>query len=269
MIAYVFVLAAAASSSPAPTLDVQELVGGASHAVHANRLDQADLMLRRAIAAGATGPETDRVIADLAFAKSRYADALVRYESLLKVFPGDRRLIESAAIAALKLGKLDRASSLLALVKSQAGASWRLWNAMGVAADLNGEWAKADESYEEAIRIAPNEAAPINNRGWSMLLRGEWRAAVADFEQAALLDPKSVRAVNNLELARNALSAQLPGRVRGESDTSWAARLNDAGVAAAILGDKVRATAAFTQALDASGIWYERAANNLKALSER
>jgi hypothetical protein len=45
--------------------------------------------------------------------------------------------------------------------------------------------------------------------------------------------------------------------------------LNDAGVAAAILGDKRRATAAFTQALDVSGTWYSRAANNLETLGSR
>jgi hypothetical protein len=45
--------------------------------------------------------------------------------------------------------------------------------------------------------------------------------------------------------------------------------LNDAGVAAEMLGQKKRAVAAFTQALDASPIWYDRASNNLKALGEQ
>jgi len=120
-----------------------------------------------------------------------------------------------------------------------------------------------------AARLVPGEVEPINNRGWSQLLRGNWRQALSLFEQAVALDPKSVRAVNNLELARSALAAELPNRRSGESDSSWAARLNDAGVAAAILGDKGRATAAFSQALDASGSWYVRAANNLEALRSR
>jgi hypothetical protein len=45
-------------------------------------------------------------------------------------------------------------------------------------------------------------------------------------------------------------------------------RLNDAGVAAQLLGDRKRAIAAFTQALDASPVWYDRASNNLKQLSQ-
>jgi len=59
----------------------------------------------------------------------------------------------------------------------------------------------------------------------------------------------------------------LPRRKPGEADSDWAARLNDAGVAAEALGDRKRAIAAFTQALEASGSWYERAANNLAGAS--
>jgi Flp pilus assembly protein TadD len=109
----------------------------------------------------------------------------------------------------------------------------------------------------------------VNNLGWSHLLRGNWKEALSLFEKAVALDPKSNRAANNLELARSALAAELPNRRAGESDSSWAARLNDAGVAAAILGDKGRATAAFSQALDVSGTWYVRAANNLEAFRGR
>ena len=102
-----------------------------------------------------------------------------------------------------------------------------------------------------------------------MLLRGDWKRAIGLFERATELNPKSTRIANNLELAKMALGAGLPARESGESESSWAARLNDAGVAAAILGDRNRATAAFTQALDVSGTWYARAANNLEALGGR
>jgi hypothetical protein len=101
------------------------------------------------------------------------------------------------------------------------------------------------------------------------VLRGKWAAAVPFFEQAVAMNPKSDRARDNLDLARAAVAPQLPERAQGESDEAWAARLNDAGLAAAAVGDKARATAAFTQALEVSGTWYARAANNLKALANR
>jgi hypothetical protein len=70
---------------------------------------------------------------------------------------------------------------------------------------------------------------------------------------------------NNVELAKAALAAELPERRPGESEDEWAMRLNDAGVVARLQGDRARAIAAFAQAIEARGSWYERAANNLRA----
>jgi tetratricopeptide (TPR) repeat protein len=262
--------AAVVSTAPAAVLpNPRELIAGAEHAVWANRLDQATLMIARAVSAGAVGPELDRVLGDLAYASGRYDEASARYQSLLKTSVVDERLLEHAGIAALKLGDVKNASLLLSRATSARGASWRAWNALGVAADLRSDWVTADACYDNAAQLAPDEVEPVNNRGWSHLLRGNWKEALSLFEKAVALDPKSARAANNLELARSALAAELPSRRAGESDSSWAARLNDAGVAAAILGDKGRATAAFSQALDVSGTWYVRAANNLEALRGR
>jgi len=262
-------VAAAAATAPVPPPDVRGLLGGANHALEEDRLDQAALMISRAQAAGATGPELDRALADLVFARANFKEALKRYDALLKVAPDDGILLERASIAALKLGQVDRAVTWLRRATSHKAASWRTWNACGVAADLKQDWARADECYEQSIERAPNEVEPVNNLGWSLLLRGNWNRALALFERAAILDPKSQRTANNLELARAALAAELPARASGESQASWAARLNDAGVAAALLGDKGRATAAFTQALDVSGTWYARAANNLESVRDR
>jgi Flp pilus assembly protein TadD len=263
-------VAAVASSAPAATPpNPRELIAGAEHAIWANRLDQATVMISRAVGAGAAGPELDRVLADLAYVSGRYDEAFARYQSQLKSSAADERLLEHAGIAALKLGDVKNAFSLLSRATSARGASWRAWNALGVVADLRSDWVTADACYDKASQLAPDEVEPVNNRGWSHLLRGNWREALSLFEKAVVVDPKSVRAANNLELARSALAAELPNRRPGETESSWAARLNDAGVAAAILGDKPRATAAFSQALDVSGTWYVRAANNLAALGGR
>jgi Flp pilus assembly protein TadD len=260
---------AAAPVQPLPSPSAHELLQGAEQAILANRLDQASLMISRAVAGGSSGPELDRALADLNFACGKYAEALAGYETLLKIAPSDAAILEPAGIAALKLGDVDRASPLLARATAVPGATWRAWNALGALSDMKGEWARADESYEKAVQLAPNEVGPVNNRGWSLLLRGQWLEAGGYFERASAMDPDSRRIANNLELANVALAADLPKRRAGESDSSWASRLNDAGVAAALLGDKRRAVAAFTQALGASRAWYERAANNLEAVNRQ
>lgn len=241
----------------------------ARHAAEAGRFDQARLMITRAIAAGASSADADRAVADLDFASGKYAEALALYQQLLTDVPNDRLMLERAGIAAFRAGDMKLAGTLTDRATAVPGASWRAWNARGAVADVNRDWPTADNAYEKAQQLAPDRAEIVNNRAWSRLLRGDWSGARQDLERAAQLAPKSTRIANNLELARDALAAELPNRLPGEGDREWAARLNDAGVAAQLLGDRKRAIAAFTQALEASGTWYERAANNLQAAEKQ
>jgi tetratricopeptide (TPR) repeat protein len=241
----------------------------AEHAIDAGRLDQARLMIGRAIAAGVSGPQVDRILADLAFASAKYDEALIRYRQLLAANPNSSWFAERAGISALKQGDAETAQPFIDRATKAANPSWRAWNARGVIADLRQDWRAADAAFDEAGRLAPDEGDVVNNRGWSQLLRGDWKRAVGLFERAAALDPRSIRIANNLELARAAMAGDLPQRKVGETDRAWAARLNDAGMAAQAMGDRQRAVAAFTQALEASGTWYARAANNLQAAGGR
>jgi len=264
-------LIALAASTPAPDATVPDrasLVKEAAHAISAGRLDQARLMIGRAVAAGASGPPVDRLLADVAFASRDYAGALSLYQRLRRANPTDSSVCEQGGIAALKMDQLGEAETMIRCATAAPSATWRSWNARAVLADLMGDWAAADAAYDWAAQIAPNEPEIINNQGWSQLLRGDWVRAVDCFERAAALDPASNRIADNLELARAALQRDLPRRRPGESDRSFAERLNDAGVAAQLLGDRQRAVAAFTQALEASDTWYSRAANNLEALGK-
>lgn len=248
---------AAAATPPADPLSE------AAHAISAGRLDQARIMIGASIKAGAKGDPIDRLLADLAFRSGDFPSALGRYEALLKAHPSDPLLAERAGIAAIRARDLAQAAIHLERATESPSASWRAWNARGVVADHRGDWDVADAAYAKALALEPDRAEAVNNLGWSLLLRGRWSDAVERLERAAALDPKSKRIADNLELARGAVSADLPRRRRGESDGNWAARLNDAGVLASIRGEHERAIAAFSQAIEARSQWFERAANNL------
>ena len=254
-----------AASAASPQAQLEE----AERAAEAGRFDQARMMIANAIAAGANPTDSDRAIADLAFQSRNYPEALAVYQKLLSIAPDDQLLLERGGLSALQNGDAVLATKLIGRAVSRPDASWRAWNAQGAIADTRGDWAGADAAYDTADRLAPGHFEITNNRGWSRILRGDWQGAIPFLEQAIALDPKSSRAANNLELARGALAADLPRRRPDESASDWAARLNDAGVAAQILGDRKRAIAAFTQALEASNSWYDRAANNLKAASNK
>jgi Flp pilus assembly protein TadD len=249
-------------------LNYHPLLQETAEAIHAGRLDQARLMVTRATAEGAIGPEVDRLLGDIAYASGNYAQALARYRLLANGQHPDRAICERAGIAAIKTRAFGEASHLIACAIKDPAASFRAWDARGVLADHEGDWAAADDAYGRAARISPDDAAIVNNQGWSMLLRGDWVNALRYFKRAAVLDPKSTRIRDNLELVSSALATDLPRRRPGESASEWAERLNDAGVAAELLAEKKRAVAAFTQALQASGSWYSRAANNLEKARE-
>jgi Flp pilus assembly protein TadD len=244
-------------------------LGDAVQALQTGRLDQARIMLDAAVKAGAQGEEVDRLFADLAFRSGDYAAALERYEKLAALHPQESLTLERAGIAAVHVGDLRRASAALKAATQLPGASWRAWSARGAAADLRRDWEDADLAYGHAAELAPNRAEVLNNRGWSLMLRGQWAEALPLLEGAAALNPKARRVADNLELARAALAEDLPRRRPGESDSDWAARLNDAGVMAAAGGDRKRAIAAFAQALEASASWFDRAANNLAIVEGR
>lgn len=259
MILALLVAAGAAVSSPADPRLLE-----AAHAIANGRLEQARTMIGNAVAAGASGPPVERMHADLAFASGRNSEALTRYMALIAANPADLLVAERAGIAALRSGDLERAGPLIERATASPAPSWTAWNARGVLADIQRDWARADAAYARAAELAPARAEVFNNHGWSLLLRGSWAEAVAPLERAVELDPKSERVAHNLELARAAVAEDLPSRRRGESDQEWAARLNDAGVVARLRNDNARAIAAFARAIEARGTWYERAANNLR-----
>jgi Flp pilus assembly protein TadD len=260
-------LLAANVAAASPPVKNPAVLSDAAHAIDAGRLEQARLMIGRAVAAGFSGFPVDRLIADLAFASGDYEQALREYQGIVASGRRVEKICENGALAALFLGRTADARPLADCATESGAVTWRAWNAQGVLADMRQDWDAADRFYEKADQFAPRRAEVINNRGWSHLLRGDWLAARSYFEEAAKLGSASPRIANNLELARTALDADLPGRRAGESQQDWAQRLNDAGVAAQLLGDKKRALAAFTQALYASDPWYSRAAANLQAAS--
>jgi len=256
--------AAAALATGGPTAP-----GEIDRAIAMGRLDQARLMIAAAVRSGVSGDVIERPLVALAFAAGRNDEALARLEALLRATPDDPVLLEQATIAALRSGRKDMAALHAERATRQPAASWRVWNAKGVLADAARNWAEADRAYARAMALAPDQAEIANNQGWSRLVRGDWRGAAELLAQAAAMKPEDARIANNLDLARIGLASDLPGWRPGETSTAFAARLNDAGIAAFARGDTRRARAAFAQAIEVSGRWYARAEANLAMIEGR
>lgn len=254
--------AALASAAPAPSSEIDG-------AIAMRRFYQARLMIADAVKQGASGATIERSLAALAFAEGRHKEALARLAALLRADPNDALMLEQATIAAIRCGKMVEAAAFATRATALPAASWRAWNARGVVADGHRDWAGADRAYARAEALAPGQAEIANNLGWSRLLRGDWTGAAEALARAAAFDPQTRRIANNLHLAQAGLAQELPTRRTNETPAAYAARLNDAGIAAQSRGDLPRARAAFAQAIEASGQWYARAGANLARIEGR
>ncbi|MEQ7872911.1 hypothetical protein ABDK56_02760 [Sphingomonas sp. ASV193] len=263
MIALALALALAGASPATPGVaDIESAIDG-------KRFDQARIMIGRLVATGDSGDALQKCLADLAFAEGRNADASARYAALLPRLRADVPMVERAAVAAYLAGDKGRAAATASIAQASPRAGWRTWNLLGVLADDGQRFDDADAAYARALDLAGDRAVVLNNIGWSHLLRGEWASAGKALDEAAALDPRSARIAANRDWVRTALAADLPVRAAGESDDSFARRLNDFGVAAELRGDTARARAAYAQAIEANGTWFARAASNLARVEAR
>ncbi|WP_265528371.1 tetratricopeptide repeat protein [Sphingomicrobium marinum] len=249
--------------------EADRLLAEAGHALRQGRFEQASTMVGLAVAAGANGSALDRVRADIAHMRRQDAAALQTYRRLLLETPNDPALLERGGISALRLGQTGEAEAMLTRAVAITPGRMPILGALAVLSDRKRDFAAANRYYAWALAQAPDDPRLLSNYGWSLILQGRWSDAMAPLERALAISPRFALAARNLELARSALDARLPQRREGESDSDFAARLNDAGVAAMARGEKVRAQAAFARALEISDQWYDRAARNLERLESR
>ncbi len=82
--------------------------------------------------------------------------------------------------------------------------AWELLN-KGVSLDNLGHHGEAIQSYDEAIRLSPQDAKFYNNRGTAYRALGQYDQALKDYEQAIQLSPWYPHAYNNRGLVYLAL----------------------------------------------------------------
>lgn len=108
----------------------------------------------------------------------------------------------SAGRALLQTGRVNEAIAELTLAASlDARLRAEANGLLGLAYDQKGMRERAKESYERAMRDAPEDAQTLNNLGFSLYQNGNYRAAVDRLKRASRLAPADQRILNNLALA--------------------------------------------------------------------
>lgn len=177
-----------------------------AQAIDAGRLTQAEAMLRAEASNGLA--ERDRLQARLAVKAGRDEQALALFsgpEMAASLDCSDRIY---AATAALRLRRLELASSLLKPALESCSGNARIWDLWGIAGDFDRNWSQADDAYRRAGALASDDADIPNDLAASLMLRGRFRDALRQLDRARLLRGGDRRIENNIDIARGALGLE-------------------------------------------------------------
>ncbi|KQW68090.1 hypothetical protein ASE17_06420 [Phenylobacterium sp. Root77] len=234
-------------------------------ALDEQRLLDAGRMLDRAQVAGVQDPRLLVLGGDLNLRRGRLNAALASYRAA-EADPGVRtKALQGQGITLSLQGRSDEAFAVLQRAVEADPGAWRAWNALGREYDNRTQWSQAEAAYGQAMAASGGDALVLNNRGYSRLLQHRRDEAVADFVAALAKRPSFTEARTNLRLAL-AMRGDYDRALAGGAPDDQAALLNNAGFAAGMRGDFVKAELLLGQALELKSEYYARASENLKVV---
>ncbi len=236
-------------------------------AADANMLEQLKTLIERAQLAQQSGPELTLYLSEYYLGKGAFQQALAGFQTVLGEESIAARAYQGSGIAAFGLARYGEAITFLKQATVLDPTQVRSWNTLGAAADATRNWALAEDSYAEALKLAPGDANLLSNRGYSRILQRRDDAAITDLTKAVMAAPKSERIKTNLRIAL-ALSGRYEEAMAGTDTRKQHVQLNTIGYAAMLRGDYDLAESYFTRAIERSDIYYEPAHKNLIALED-
>lgn len=195
--------------------------------------------------------------------------AILYFERALKVEPSNVDARKGRALSWLMQAKYaDAKISLLNLVDDGV-ADWRVWNALGVIADLDAEYDVSTSYYQRAIVAEPGNAMLYNNLGYSQIMGHSYAEAEATLNEALLYAPGDQRIVNNLAMAIAWQKRYEDAVDRLDVVMDAAASYNNVGYVAYLNSDYAIAEEYFRKAMSLRPSFYKRAATNLELIKKK
>lgn len=247
-----------ASAPPNADRGVEEI----RQALAEQRYVDAERLLDQAAIAGVTDPRLTVQSGELDLHRGAYKDALDSFERAAKLPSTHADALAGKGVALALLGKSDEAMSVLKAAVAEKPDAWRAWNALGSEYDRRAQWQDAEAAYAKALEASSNAAIVLNNRGYSRMLQHRPREAVGDLITALQKAPDLAAARTNLRLAL-AMDGNYDKASAGSATDDRATLLNNAGFAAATMGDYQQAEKLLTEAVKARSAYYDRASDNL------
>lgn len=169
-------------------------------------------------------------------------------------------------VALLEQQAFDAAEQHLQPLVSRGNAPWQAYNAMGVIADIRGEYTLAQSHYEKALEMSPGTPLVLNNLGYSRYLAGDWEGARHSLRRAVGANPGYELAWRNLGLvyAREGDFETAVEAVARNGDRAKA--FNDIGYISMLEGRYDDAMGFFEEAMRLSPAYYVTASQNAQNL---
>ncbi|MGO4283556.1 tetratricopeptide repeat protein [Bosea sp. TAB14] len=161
-------------------------------------------------------------------ASEQHAQALAVLQNAVLVHQDDRELLGAYGRSLADNGRLREADEVLSRAHSPERPDWRILSAQGTVADQLGEHDRAQQLYQTALKLVPNEPTVMSNLGLSLALSRNLPEAERVLRQAAATPAADARVRQNLVLVLG-----LQGRF-GEAETLARQDQSPAEAAAAI-----------------------------------
>lgn len=234
-------------------------------ALDEGRFEDAEKMLERVLRAEPESGDARLILGELFLAEGRSSQAFGVFKQLAETPQFAARAHQGAGIAALRSDDPERALDHLKQAVALDPDLWRAWNALGSYYDSERLWAEADEAYESALAVAPDEAIVYNNHGFSLFSQGRLEESIAVLQQALQIDPDLEPTKANLRMAL-AWSGRYVHAMSGADDRDMPRVLNNIGYIALMRGDLENAEAYLLRAMEADPSFNEVAWRNLTYL---
>src|SRR5258708_18096158 len=111
-----------------------------------------------------------------------FNEAIAAYNDALKLAPANLEALRGLANALLQSDRPQMAVTPLAQALAQDPSDARLYNALGVIADLAGDHQGAQARYRQGLGITPENMALANNLALSLALTEDYPAAISLLE---------------------------------------------------------------------------------------
>jgi len=220
------------------------------------------------VAPGVIASEVDVENADLKLAQCQYqgldfASARKNYRAAYDR-TGDTEALKGLALTELRDGRIPAALDLLSTLNTDGTQTdWQVFNAIGYANDVSGNYDAAQEAYTRAAALSPDKGAALNNLGMSYLRQDRLVEAINAFRKALDREPALSVARLNLRIAL-AATGDFAVALAGASEAEQASVLNSVGAQALAKGDVDTAKSLFQQALEKNPSFYSGAYDNLE-----